>query len=231
MGKNLYQRINSLLKFKWPEAPQLIFNHFQKCNELHMNCCGWKNTGRMHLWFTILLLKDGQWQHPESTRAIWICCTRNTRDWSPGSVLCSLLCSWSYWQLLEEVLCNTGVPLSAGTWDVPALGDTLQDRTRVHRALLCCWARAAGAGGSQALAQGPGKNKTSKNCSQAGKAATFGWCLCLGGFCWQKMCTAFSPSPKRHLSWKQRKLCLHYRSKGTVWDSRLGHVAHPAMPH
>lgn len=63
--------------------------------------------------------------------------------------------------------------------------DTLQDCTQVthvQRALLCCPAKAEGLGAARPWAQGPGKNKTLKNCSWAGEAALW-LCLCLGGLC------------------------------------------------
>lgn len=53
----------------------------------------------------------------------------------------------------------------------------------MQRALLCCPAKAAGAGGSQAPGTGSWQEQNLEECSWAGEAATLWLCLCLGGFC------------------------------------------------
>lgn len=152
----------------------------------------------------------------ESTWAIWFSCMRSTRDWPPGSDLCLLPCSWSDWQLLEEVPCNsrpaTGVPLSAGAWDVSALPDTLQDCTHMQRALLCCSTRAAGAGGSQALGTRLWQEQTLKELLSGRKSSLLArCCLCLGGFCWcgcqdfAEDVHSFQSNSKRHPSWEAKE--------------------------
>lgn len=144
----------------------------------------------------------------ESTWAMWFSGTRSTRDWPPGSELCLLLCSW---QLLEEVPCNTQPAFVSWGWDVSALPDTLQGCTHVthvQRALLCKSSRGWGqpGPGHRVLA---GTKPWRAALGQA-KQPPFG-CACVWVDCagvvartGQKMCTAFSPSAKRPLSWEAK---------------------------
>lgn len=125
----------------------------------------------------------------QSTWAISFSFTRSTRDWPPGSQLCLLLCSWSIWQLLKEVLCNThpaiGVPLSAGARDVSALCDSssgLHTSAQGSAVLLSKSSRGWGqpGPGHKVLA----RTKPKRTALRQEKQPPFGWCLCLGGFCW-----------------------------------------------
>lgn len=122
------------------------------------------------------------------------------------------------------------------SWGLRCISTVWQLFRTAHKCTgLCCAAEQEqqGLGAARPWAQGPGKNKTSKNCSQAGKAATL-WLMPVSGWIllmqlprlWGR-CAQLSVQAQRG-TWagKQRRLCLHCRSKGTVWDSKLGHVAH-----
>lgn len=172
----------------------------------------------------------------ESTWAMWFSGTRSTRDWPPGSELCLLLCSW---QLLEEVPCNTQPAFVSWGWDVSALPDTLQGCTHVthvQRALLCCSARAAGAGGSQALGTGSWQEQSPEELLLGRKSShplavpVSGWIVLVWLPGLGRRCAQLSVQVQRG-PWagKQRELCPHCRSQGSVWDGKLGHVA--LKPH
>lgn len=187
MHKNLEDKLTTIIQGIW--STSAYFKSLSKIQWTSHKLL-WVKVGRMYLWSTILLLNDGQWQFRalllirwrQTWWATWFS-WRSTRDWPLGSKLCLLLCSWSNWQLLAEVLFNThpatGVPLSAETWDVWSLCDTLPG-LHTCRGLGCAAGQEQQGLGHRVLA----RTKPQRTALRQEKQPSFGWCGCLGGFCW-----------------------------------------------
>lgn len=190
------------MKTSWPKASQYTFNHSsQKYNEFNIKLLGEK-VERMYLWLTSFLLKAGQSQlpvslltskHQDTTRGIRFSLTSSKR-WTPK--LC-LLCSWSNWLLLKELIFNTHPatckPLSAEPGDLSLQADT-HPGPRTHQG-LCRAAEQEDLGQPGPQVQPTPQHQQLMGC-QAGPesrrtALTAGQATarfvqpCLGGFCWR----------------------------------------------